>query len=638
MRAAGITRREAQVLSRAREFSQGFDNPMFAAMYVDSLERKIRHGDDSLYRFMGHLEQPPVPIENFLDDEEFLGATDLVLWPEVRNAIIEINENWWKGLNGGAYVEAVLCGATSTGKTSICQVSMLYCLHLLGCLKQPQSVYGLPKATSIVLPIMAAKPHVTKKVVYTPLRKMAEDIPWFAKHMPMDKNIESEMYFKDKNIRIAVGGADADSILGEAVIAGIIDEINFMNVVLKSKRAEVSSGRAGVYDQAQSIYEAMTRRRKSRFITRGPQIGTILVSSSTKYKGDFTHKRLEHIEKVDEKNVYVYNKKQYEVWPQSRYCGDTFRLIVGNDALTDTRVLEEGEEAPGGAMVLDVPTEYEEDFRKNPHDSLRDIVGMSTSSLTPFFRRRFKILEAFQNGEEEGLQSFLEKDNVILGVDGMPMVKKGHYCTNPSRPRYVHIDLALTYDRAAIAMLRFDGLRTITRENGMTEAMPECSLELACTIEPDLQNEIQISEIRMWVKMLRDQYGYPIKVVTYDGFSSIESVQQWRREGVKTGQVSVDRTSRPYKLLRDAINDGRMKFHENPILSSELFELEYDEKKDKIDHPPQGSKDLADAVAGAYTTLVERRSSWVQAASDDGQIAASARKEFYDRYDADRFI
>jgi len=987
-----ISRREEEVLARAREAAQGFENKMFAEMYVESLERKIRNDDDALYKFMHHLEQPPVDIETFLDDPEFLGSTDLTMWPEVRATVIAINKDWWKGLDSGANIEAILMGATGTGKclakgtlvlmfdgrvlpveevqigdrlmgpdstprtvlslatgqeemfrvtpakgrpytvnrshilslkitnmgvgkgygktvlagngqkyrsgdtvnisiddylassktfkhvakgwrvgvefqeadplpvdpyfvglwlgdgcsrdihifnedeevisylrsyaatlglwlntlsiegkcrrhsiratlrgnhnrllammqgiglcngtktiphtyltasredrlsllaglidsdgyndtsgagyevstilpelrdgiaylagslgycvtwsekhakaqngngqlayrmyisgnvheipcriarkrkvqgntlrdsqltgitvssagageyfgftidgdrlfllgdftvthnTTLCIVTTLYHTHIVGCLKVPQAVYGLPKATSIVFPIMAAKPHVTKKVVYQPLRKTIEDIPWFQKHMQLDKLVESEIYFKDKNVRIAVGGADADSILGEAVIGGIIDEINFMNVVLKSKKAEVTSGRAGMYDQAQTIYEAMTRRKKSRFITQGPQIGIVMVSSSTRYKGDFTDKRKEHVDKVGEKGVYIYNKKQYEVWPKDRYCGKTFRLLVGNDVLTDTRVLEDEEVVQEGSLVLDVPTEYRDDFLKNPHDALRDIVGMSTSSVSPFFRRRFKIMECITAGEEEGLQSFLLKDNVILGVDGMPTVKTGHYCMNPSRPRYVHIDLSLTGDRCGVAMLRFDGLQKVEREGGMIESLPECSVELAMTVEPDTQNEIQIAEVRMWVKQLRDIYGYPIKVVTYDGFMSTESRQQWKKEGMKTGHVSVDKTSVPYKQFRDAINDRRIKMFQNDVLVSELFELEYDTVKDKIDHPPKGSKDLADAVCGAYSTLVERRSSWMPAASDDEQYAMSERRDFQERYDAPRFV
>lgn len=633
-----ISRREEEILARAREASAGFTNPMFADMYVESLERKIRKDDDSLYKFMHHLEQPPVDIETFMDDPEFMGATDLTMWPEVRQTIIDINRNWWRGIEGGAKAEAVLMGATGTGKTTIAMVTSLYHTHILGCLRQPQTVYGLPKTTSIVIPIMAAKPHVTKKVVYQPIRKMIEDIPWFQKHLRLDKLVESEVYFKDKNIRIVVGGADADSILGEAVIGGIIDEINFMNVVLKSKKAEVTSGRAGMYDQAQTIYESMSRRKKGRFISKGPLVGIIVVSSSTRYKGDFTDKRKEHVEKVGEKGVYIYNKKQYEVWPQDRYSGVTFRLLVGNEVLTDTRVLEAHETVPDGSLVLDVPIEYRDDFLKNPHDALRDIVGMSTSSVSPFFRRRFKILECIQAGEDEGLSSFLVKDNVVLGVDGMPMVKAGHYCMNPSRPRYVHVDLSLTGDRCGVAMLRFDGLRKVERDGGMIEMLPECSVEMALSIEPDTQNEIQIAEVRMWIKRLRDMYGYPIKVVTYDGFMSTESRQQWKKEGMKTGHVSVDKTSVPYKQLRDAFSDTRIKMFQNDVLVSELFELEYDTVKDKVDHPVKGSKDVADAVCGAYSTLVERRSSWMPAAQDDNAAAQDTRRDYQERYDSERFV
>lgn len=631
-----ISMREREILVRAKEQSLTFENKMFGEMYITAIERRILEDDDGLYKFLSHLEQAPVDIETFIDDPQFLGATDLTLWPEVRKAIVEINKNWWKGRGRGAYHEAVLMGATGTGKTSVCLVTVLYTTHILGCLRQPQTVYGLPKATAIVIPIMAAKPHVTKKVVYRPLRKMMEDIPWFQTHMKMDPQVESEIDLKEKNVRIVVGGADEDSILGEAVIGGIIDEINFMNVVLRSKKAEVTSGRAGVYDQAKNIYETMTRRKKGRFITKGPCVGVIFASSSTRYKGDFTDKRKDHIDRVKETGVYIYNKKQYEVWPQDRYSGKTFRLLVGNDTLSDTRVLEKDEEVPEGALVYDVPEEYEDDFRKSPHDSLRDVLGLSTTSIHPFIKRRFTVLECIKLGEEEGLESFLEKDNVDLGVDGMPLVKRGHYCANPSRPRYVHIDLSLSQDRCGIAMVRFDGLRKVTRDGGMIEMLPECSVELACSIQPDANSEIQIAEVRMWVKQLRDVYNYPIKVVTYDGTMSVESRQQWKKEGAKTGYVSVDRTSVPYKQLRDGISDGRVKMFEQPVLVQELFDLEYDGDKDKVDHPVNGSKDVADAVCGAFTTLLERRSSWTDAAADDGNHAAAVRQAYEDRHDAPR--
>lgn len=634
--AQGVSTQAAAMVKMAWEEVEHAENKLFATMYATALERKVYNNDHFLFEFLKRLNHPPVDIEEFLDSPEFLGSSDISLWPEVRKTIIDINRDWWKGPNcNSCHMEAVLMGSTSSGKSEISKITLLYHLYLLSCIDTPQALYGLPKTTSIVFAIMAAKPHVTKKVLYAPLRSLVESMPYFQKHLRPNRLVESEMIFEEQNIRVVPGGSDADAILGEAVIGGIIDEINFMNVVLKSKKAEVSTGRAGMFDQAQVVHGTMVRRKKGRFIYRGPQIGIICTSSSTRYKGDFTDKRKQQIIHNNETNVYIYDKPQYEVWPQDRYCGEKFRLLVGNDIISDTRILSGDESVPEGSLVLNIPVEYLADFQRDPHSALRDVCGLSTSSISPFFKRRFKIYEAITKGEEIGLESFLHKDNVILGVDDMPRIKFGHYCANPSRPRYVHIDLSVTGDRCGIAMVRFDGMVDVERSNGVVEKLPLATVELACSIEPDSNHEIQFAEVRTWVKQLRDIYGYPIKAVTYDGVFSTESIQQWRKQGMKTGHVTVDRTSVPYKQLRDTFNDGRLRMYNQEVLVNELFELEYDETKDKVDHPPTGSKDVADAVCGAYYSMLQRRASWVAAAQDDEAQVNSDRAEYEARAEFD---
>lgn len=629
--APGVSAQAAMLVRQAYEAIATCDNKTFGEMYAYAVERRVYHNDLTLFEFLKHLTHAPVGIEEFLDGHEFLGSTDISLWPEVRKAIIAINKEWWKGPKH-AKTEALLMGSTSSGKSEIAKITTLFHLYLLSCIDVPQALYGLPKTTSIVFVIMAAKPHVTKKVLYAPMRKLVEYMPYFQKFLRPEKLVESEMIFPEKNIRVVPGGSDADSILGEAIIGGIIDEINFMNVVLKSKRAEVTSGRAGVYDQAQTIHGAMKRRKKGRFTYAGPQIGIICTSSSTRYKGDFTDKRKQQVIKHEERDVYIYDRPQYEVWPQERYCGEKFRLLVGNDIISDTRILAEDEKVAEGALVLDIPIEHLADFQQDPHSSLRDVCGISTSSISPFFKRRFKIYEAIDRGNEIDLESFLEKDNVVLGVDDMPRVKFGHYCLNPSRPRYVHIDLSTTGDRCGIAMVRFDGMVDVERSGGIIEKLPLATVELACSIAPDANNELQFSEVRTWIKQLRDIYGYPIKAVTYDGVFSIESIQQWRKQGMKTGHQSVDKTSIPYKQLRDTFNDGRLRMYHQEVLIEEFFDLEYDEVKDKVDHPPLSSKDVADAVCGAYYSMLMRRASWVSAQMEE-EALKSGRLEIEERYE-----
>ena len=638
-----LNRKQHRFLEEVRILAAAMPNKFFAEMYMQSCERKMRFGDGVLFDFLGQLERVPVDIETFIDSKEFLGATDISIWPEVRKALITLNRNWWTGIDrkmgGKAFDGGTLMGATGTAKSTIAIISTMYHAYLLSCCKNPQGIYGHPKNTSIVFAIMAAKPHVMKKVIYAPMRKYIESMPYFQKHMLPSKLIESEMYFEEKNIRIVPAGGGEDAILGEAIIGGIVDEINFMNVVLRSKKAEVTSGRAGLYDQAEQVHSTMVRRKRGRFATTGPQIGIVFASSSTRYKGDFTDKRKALVDAGKLESEFIYNRRQYDVQPvKPEYLMQgTFRLLIGNDVHHDTRVLRDDEAVPEGAWIENVPRRYLEDFLTKPYDALRDVMGISNNSLSPFIKSRHKIAECVELGREYGLESFLQRDHVILGEHGMPRIlSPDHYCMNPSRPRYVHIDLSRNGDRCGIAMVRFEGMREIARSNGVKELMPVGVVEMACTIAPDANNEIDVAEIRAFVQHLKNKYGYPIKAVTYDNVDSRESIQQWRKSGMRAGQLSVDRGSAAYKQFRDAMYDGRVLLPDDNLLTDEILGLEYDEGKDKVDHPVHGSKDCADAVCGAFVSMLERKGTWSAAMADDGQYEENQRAVFDERFDAPR--
>lgn len=627
-------------LTEAKAMADAMTNKMFAAMYYRSVEDKVLRGNSVMFDFLSQFERTPVSIETFIDSEEFLGATDINIWPEVRKTLIELNGDWWTGIDrkkgGKAWNGATLMGATGTAKSTISMISTMYHCYLLSCMKNPQGWYGLPKNTSIVFAIMAAKPHVMKKVIYVPMRKYITQMPYFQKHMMPDKLIESEMLFTEKNIRIVPAGGDEDAILGEAIVGGIVDEINFMNVVLRSKKAEVTSGRAGMYDQAEQVHSTMTRRKRGRFTREGPMIGIVFASSSTRYKGDFTDKRKAMVDAGTLSSEYIYNRRQFDVVPATRFTTGTFRFMIGNGMQHDCRVLRDDEASPEGAWVLDIPREYMDDFITKPYDSMRDVLGISNNALSPFIKMRHKISDCVEDGKEYGLESFLVRDHVILGEHGMPQVKSEHYCMNPSRPRYVHIDLSRNGDRCGIAMVRFEGMREVARSNGVRELLPVGVVEMACTIAPDANNEIDVAEVRAFVKHLKDKYGYPIKSVTYDNVDSRESIQTWRKSGMRAGQLSVDRGDAHYKQLRDAMYDQRLYLPDDDLLTTEILELEYDSSKFKIDHPVHGSKDCADAVCGAYCSMLERRATWNAAAGDDGVHSVNQRRSFDERFDEPR--
>lgn len=519
----------------------------------------------------------------------------------------------------------------NTGKSEIAKVTTAFCMYILGCMNKPQQYWGIPSATAILIPILAAKPKVTKNVLYQPLRSYIELMPWFRNHMPFDKYMESEMVFHDQNIRVTPAGTDVDSILGEALPAAMLDEVNFMQIVENSRKIEAKVGRSAKYDQAHDIFNKVTRRKSGRFGELGPNVGVVCSMSSTSHPGEFTEVREAEVVRDDLAHVYVYNKAQYEVKPNDKYSGDIFHVCVHTDSAGTIELKERDEHLPKHADIYDVPIEEKDHFLRDPEGSVRDIIGRSLRSLNPFITRHQAITDAFDLGTMGDVPDIVEEMNVHLELEGMPKVIAGHYCKNPSRPRYVHIDLSHTDDRCGISMLRFDGMAEMTRQGGGIERLPTATVELAISIQPSITEGLDLAEVRMWVSKLKSQYGYPIKVVSYDGWGSLESRQQWKKRGMTTVLTSMDKTDEQYKALRDALYDGRIALPANGVLDDELRALEHDKKKGKVDHPSTCTKDIADAVGGAFWVMLQRSHTW-RSADDGGRILHDGG-----RYSGERF-
>jgi hypothetical protein len=112
--------------------------------------------------------------------------------------------------------------------------------------------------------------------------------------------------------------------------------------------------------------------------------------------------------------------------------------------------------------------------------------------------------------------------------------------------------------------------------------------------------------------MLRDSMKINVRWVTYDQYQSADSIQILRQNGFATGLRSMDRTTVPYEILKQAIYDGRVKAPKHSKLQKELIKLEFDAKKNKIDHPPNSSKDISDCLAGVVYGLIMRRDTWAR--------------------------
>ena len=120
-------------------------------------------------------------------------------------------------------------------------------------------------------------------------------------------------------------------------------------------------------------------------------------------------------------------------------------------------------------------------------------------------------------------------------------------------------------------------------------------IDAVLEIRPPRDGQIQFAKIRNILYVLRDQLGLNIQWVSYDSYQSVDSLQILRTKGFDAYNQSVDKTRLPYEFVKSALTDRRIAIPDHAKLREELVRLNDEPATGKIDHPPNGSKDCADA-------------------------------------------
>jgi hypothetical protein len=95
------------------------------------------------------LEHPPVPVRQFLESPEYMGAKGII-YPAILEALEE--------LNSGEYEEAVLTGAIGAGKSTIALYTQAYQLYVLSCYRDPHALFGLDPSSEILIVFLTCPP------------------------------------------------------------------------------------------------------------------------------------------------------------------------------------------------------------------------------------------------------------------------------------------------------------------------------------------------------------------------------------------------------------------------------------------------------------------------------------------------
>jgi hypothetical protein len=244
------------------------------------------------------------------------------------------------------------------------------------------------------------------------------------------------------------------------------------------------------------------------------------------------------------------------------------------------------------AYFIPIPDNFKKDFDVDPVNSLKDIAGISLHSQGKFFTDKISFQNCIKGTMRHPFnKEFLTVSTNYKGNEFIEALKDDFYGDN-SFEYYVHNDLAKNGDSGGMAMGHLDRFM--------------CVVDFMILVNPpDKPHQIDIDKFEQFIIYLRDVRKFRIKVVTADGWQSLHLIQYFNKKNIKSFEYSVDRKDSPYMLLREKILTEKVFFYDYYRFYSELFNLEHDRVKNKVDHPPQNGKfpkdgghgkDISDAV------------------------------------------
>jgi hypothetical protein len=235
----------------------------------------------------------------------------------------------------------------------------------------------------------------------------------------------------------------------------------------------------------------------------------------------------------------------------------------------------------------------EPEYQRNPIEAAARFECNPPKAQDAFFRDQERLLAGFSALYDINGKPVENKDLFPLDEFGRFKSwfrKKG----NDNWTRYISVDLGLKRDRAALAMCHSPGLRKIQVSDGIYERLPVIKMDIIHYWEAEPGQEIDFSGIREFIFALARRFD--IGLVSFDRWNSADMIQAVQRKNIKAQMHSVGLAD--YDNLMTCIYDGRFIGYYHELLLDELMRLQLINGK-KVDHPPNGSKDLADALAGA---------------------------------------
>ena len=370
------------------------------------------------------------------------------------------------------------------------------------------------------------------------------------------------------------GHSQRESWEGYNLLFAVLDEISGFDLDSTSGNEQAKT--------ASSIYKMFRGSVDSRF----PQYGKLLLLSFPRFKNDYIQQRYNEVIADKEIIIRKHTFKVDEDLPDGTE-GNEFHIEWEEDHIINYTVPR--------VFALKRPTweinptisitDLAMNFYSDPIDALSRFACMPPEAIDALFHSREKVEAAFSN-----LNIALDQSNSF----------KDWFQPDPEKAYYIHVDLAQKHDHCAVTMAHVDRWVTMKLAGAYTDAQPYVVVDAIRYWTPTKEKSVDFTEVKNYIISLK-QRGFNIKRVTFDRWNSFDMMEQLKSYGMNCEVLSV--AKKHYEDMLLCVMEERLNGPKINLIIDELLELRI-VKKDKVDHPRKGSKDLADATCGAIYNAI----------------------------------
>lgn len=485
----------------------------------------------------------------------------------------------------------------NSGKDSMCRLGVTRVADLLNALRSPQNYFGLPEQDDIHLLNVAASSDQARRAFFNPMRRLFTQNKHMMTMLRGDPPAEQAISIRlDKNIELISGHSLADTQEGLNLLVGIADEIS----AFKTKD---ELARAGVVAEGRDkkTAEGIVKMLRTSARTRFPHSFKVAQISYPRYKGDAIEQAME----TGRKSIAFATSRGQE---SQYYISGPHPTWEVNPRVNDRSF-------------------FQEDYDEDSEMAAAMYECKPSGAVNRFIREDQAIRSAFSQVVPNPVEveyywglpeNEVESSQAPALVPSWQVRFHFHEDLNPMQGALyaLHGDLALKGDRAGIAMshVRTHVERDPIPGSSQIERRPVIRNDFTFSFESSLRTTVpgtdepapRTIQLRWYRQLIWDLIarGFSIMSVTFDGFQSADMIQILLSRGIQSKVVSLDRSDAVYQSLKDVILDNRIEGPYNPRLITELSSLQVLPNK-KVDHPPSGSKDEADALAGSVLGAIE---------------------------------